>query len=86
MVGSCRPGPNQPSETVFSASASREFADHWVLNRLDLLLGPGSSVAVTRANGSGRTTLLRCVAGSVTPTSGGSSWTATLRQPRRPGP
>lgn len=49
---------------------SREFADHKVLDRLDLLLEPGQRVAVTGANGSGKTTLLRCVAGSVTPTSG----------------
>jgi ABC-type multidrug transport system ATPase subunit len=48
----------------------RRFGKHEVLRNLDLSLGPGERVALRGPNGSGKTTVLRCIAGTLTPTSG----------------
>ena len=48
----------------------RRFDDREVVGGLDLRLPPGRCVALWGPNGSGKTTILRCVAGSVIPTAG----------------
>jgi ABC-type multidrug transport system ATPase subunit len=48
----------------------RLYGDREVLHSLDLSLKPGNRTALRGPNGSGKTTILRCVAGTLTPTSG----------------
>jgi ABC-type multidrug transport system ATPase subunit len=49
---------------------SRSFGDRPVVRGLDLTLDPGERAALCGPNGSGKTTSLRCIAGTLTPTSG----------------
>jgi ABC-type multidrug transport system ATPase subunit len=49
---------------------ARRFGAHEVVRSLDLALGPGERVALCGPNGSGKTTVLRCIAGTVTPDGG----------------
>jgi ABC-type multidrug transport system ATPase subunit len=51
-------------------SLGRRFDDRTVVTALDLTLAPGERVALTGANGSGKSTVLRCVAGALSPTTG----------------
>jgi ABC-type multidrug transport system ATPase subunit len=51
----------------------RRFGDHEVVRSLDLVLERGERVALRGSNGSGKTTVLRCIAGTVTPTGGSIS-------------
>lgn len=51
-------------------SLNRRFGDHEVVRSLDLAVAPGERVAMGGPNGSGKTTVLRCIAGTLTPTSG----------------
>jgi ABC-type multidrug transport system ATPase subunit len=46
----------------------RRFGDHQVVRSLDLALEPGERIALRGPNGSGKTTVLRCIAGTLTPT------------------
>jgi ABC-2 type transport system ATP-binding protein len=48
----------------------KTFGDRTVLDRLDLEIGPGESVAMLGANGSGKTTTLRCIVGLARPDAG----------------
>ena len=48
----------------------RRFGDHQVVHSLDLALELGERVALRGPNGSGKTTVLRCIAGTLTPTAG----------------
>jgi ABC-type multidrug transport system ATPase subunit len=48
----------------------RRFGDHRVVHSLDLALELGERVALRGPNGSGKTTVLRCIAGTLTPTAG----------------
>lgn len=48
----------------------RRFGEHEVIRKLDLSLGPGERVALWGPNGSGKTTVLRCIAGTLAPTRG----------------
>jgi ABC-type multidrug transport system ATPase subunit len=48
----------------------RWFGDHRVVHSLDLALELGERVALRGPNGSGKTTVLRCIAGTLTPTAG----------------
>jgi ABC-type multidrug transport system ATPase subunit len=48
----------------------RRFGAHEVIRRLDLSLEPGDRVALWGPNGSGKTTVLRCVAGTLAPSRG----------------
>jgi ABC-2 type transport system ATP-binding protein len=52
------------------AGLNRCFGKREVLRSLDLALAPGERMALCGSNGSGKTTVLRCVAGTLTPTSG----------------
>jgi ABC-type multidrug transport system ATPase subunit len=49
---------------------SRRFGRLEVLSDLDLELGPGERLAVQGPNGSGKTTFLRCVTGTLAPSEG----------------
>jgi ABC-type multidrug transport system ATPase subunit len=52
------------------ARLNRCFGTREVVHSLDLDLAPGERMAFCGPNGSGKTTVLRCVAGTLTPTSG----------------
>jgi ABC-type multidrug transport system ATPase subunit len=49
---------------------SRRFGRHEVLRNLDLRVSEGERIALRGPNGSGKTTIIRCVAGTLWPTSG----------------
>jgi ABC-2 type transport system ATP-binding protein len=48
----------------------RRFGRHEVVRNFDLTVAEGERVALRGANGSGKTTVIRCVAGTLWPTSG----------------
>jgi ABC-type multidrug transport system ATPase subunit len=48
----------------------RSFGEHEVVRSLTLSAAPGDRIALYGANGSGKTTVLRCVAGTLTPSAG----------------
>jgi ABC-type multidrug transport system ATPase subunit len=48
----------------------RRFGDRDVVGSLDLVVASGERIALCGPNGSGKTTVLRCIAGTLTPTSG----------------
>ncbi len=50
---------------------SKSFGGRAVLDGLDLSAGPGEAVALLGANGSGKTTTLRCIVGLALPDAGG---------------
>ncbi len=58
------------SHVLTIESLSRRFSGRVVVDSLDLKVGPGERVALRGPNGSGKTTVLRCVAGTLEPTSG----------------
>jgi ABC-2 type transport system ATP-binding protein len=49
---------------------TRSFGDQVVVRDLDLRVGPGERVALRGPNGSGKTTILRCITGALIPTAG----------------
>jgi ABC-2 type transport system ATP-binding protein len=58
-------------EVVLSVEGlARRFGGRDVVAGLDLELGAGERVALCGANGAGKTTVLRCIAGTVSPSSG----------------
>jgi ABC-type multidrug transport system ATPase subunit len=48
----------------------RSFGEHEVIKRLDLTLEQGERIALVGANGSGKSTVLRCIAGTLSPSGG----------------
>jgi ABC-type multidrug transport system ATPase subunit len=61
----------EAGEAVLALRAlCRRFGDKLVVPGLDLELHAGGRVALHGPNGSGKTTILRCVAGTLSPTSG----------------
>jgi ABC-type multidrug transport system ATPase subunit len=62
------PVPEVPLLSV--ARLGRRFGTHEVVRSLDLTAEPGRRIAICGPNGSGKTTVLRCIAGTVTPTAG----------------
>lgn len=55
---------------VMVEGLARHFGAHEVVRSLDLTVAPGERVALRGPNGSGKTTVLRCIAGTVTPSGG----------------
>ena len=51
---------------------TRRFGEKIVLSNLDLEVAAGERVAIRGANGVGKTTLLRCIAGTLEASSGRS--------------
>ncbi len=52
----------------------RRYADVDVVSGLDLDVGAGQALALVGSNGSGKSTVLRCVTGADTPTEGTVTW------------
>src|SRR3954468_15541203 len=72
------PSPSSPSSSSFSLVArdvAREHGAHTVLDGVDVSIGPRTRLGVVGANGVGKTTLLRVLAGEERPDRG--SVTAT---------
>lgn len=59
-----------PEPLLAVTDLTRSFADRTIVGPLDLRLGPGDRVALLGPNGSGKTTVLRCVSGALLPTRG----------------
>jgi len=57
-------------ESLLIEGLGRSFARREVLRDLHLRLERGERLAICGPNGSGKTTILRCVAGTITPTAG----------------
>lgn len=64
-------GPVSTNGSVLSVeSLKRRFGAREVIRSLDLAVERGGRVALWGPNGSGKTTVLRCIAGTLTPTEG----------------
>lgn len=48
----------------------KRFRRDWVLRGVDLVIEPGSRIAITGPNGSGKSTLLKMICGHLTPSKG----------------
>lgn len=68
MAGSLMPTP-EPAVDV--AGLGRRFGDHLVIEGVTLRIGAGEIVGLVGANGGGKTTTLRMLAGLLKPTKGG---------------
>ena len=55
---------------VSTRGLTRRFGDREVIRDFDLEIGAGERVALLGANGSGKTTIIRCIAGTLTPSAG----------------
>ena len=62
--------PHGPERLVEVRGLNRRFGGHEVISRLDLSLADGERVALWGPNGSGKTTVLRCLAGTLDPSGG----------------
>lgn len=70
-LGSHAESLSAPDSDVLTVEGlCRRFGKLEVVRSLDLALGAGGRVALSGPNGSGKTTVLRCVAGTLAPTSG----------------
>jgi ABC-type multidrug transport system ATPase subunit len=58
------------TQTLVVEDLARRFGDHQVVEHLNVVLEPGERAVLWGPNGSGKTTVLRCVAGTLLPTSG----------------
>jgi ABC-type multidrug transport system ATPase subunit len=66
------PTPRRPAEAgaIEVRGLTRRFGARTVLDELDLTVGAGERAGLWGANGCGKTTLLRCLAGTLAPSSG----------------
>lgn len=62
--------PPPDGEVLTIRGLCRRFGRREVVRSLDLSLAPGERVALWGPNGSGKTTVIRCVAGTLAPTNG----------------
>jgi ABC-type multidrug transport system ATPase subunit len=62
--------PRGPTPVLVIDGLARRFGTREVVRSLTLELPPGRRVALRGPNGSGKTTILRCVAGTLAPTEG----------------
>ena len=65
--------PREAAPVLVVEGLGRRFGSADVVRRLDLELGAGERVAICGPNGSGKTTIIRCLAGTMTPTGGRAS-------------
>ncbi|WP_372500455.1 ABC transporter ATP-binding protein [Mumia quercus] len=63
----------------------RRYADVDVVSGLDLDVGAGQALALVGSNGSGKSTVLRCVTGADTPTEGTVTWDGEPLDERKAG-
>lgn len=54
--------------------AHRYEGEQWLFNNTNLLVEAGEKIAVIGANGAGKSTFLKCLAGNLTPSSGSIKW------------
>ena len=59
---------------IRASQLSKAFGGRTVLDAVDLEIAPGESVALTGANGTGKTTLLGCLASALRPDGGTVHW------------
>ena len=64
------PSPARSSFSLVGRDLARSFADHVVLDGVDVNVGPRTRLGVVGPNGVGKSTLLRILAGIVTPDRG----------------
>jgi ABC-type multidrug transport system ATPase subunit len=62
--------PATRDQAVVIEGLGRRFSGREVLSNLDASLALGERLALCGPNGSGKTTIIRCVAGTLTPTTG----------------
>jgi ABC-type Mn2+/Zn2+ transport system ATPase subunit len=63
---------NAGSPTLVVSGLTQLYAERRVVDDLSFTAGPGEAVALVGPNGSGMTTVLRCVVGAVAPTTQGT--------------
>ena len=56
--------------TIQVQNASKRFHHEWIFKNLNLDLSAGDSIAITGGNGSGKSSLLKCLSGAIPLTSG----------------
>jgi ATPase subunit of ABC transporter with duplicated ATPase domains len=61
-------------EAVTAKGLRKSFGDNHVLKGIDLEITRGDKIAIIGGNGIGKTTLLRCLIGDLTPDSGTVKW------------
>ncbi len=76
--GAAGPAPVMDADWWGSEAASVRFGKKLALDRVTFRAAPGQVSGVVGGDGAGRTTLLRCLAGALTPSSG------QVRRPARP--
>ncbi len=72
-------GARLGDKVLDAVDVSLDFGEHAVLRRVTWRLGPGDRVALVGANGSGKTSLLRLLAGELPPSAGVIDRGATVR-------
>lgn len=72
-AGEDRPSTPDPGRLLSIERLGRRFKGHEVIRSLTLSVEAGERVALRGPNGSGKTTVLRCVAGTMAPTRGSIS-------------
>jgi ABC-2 type transport system ATP-binding protein len=72
-AGEDRPLTSDPGRVLSIEGLGRRFGSHEVIESLTLSVQAGERVALRGPNGSGKTTVLRCVVGTVAPTRGNIS-------------
>ena len=75
-----------PLASLVARDISKSFGPHVVLDRVNVTIGPHSRIGVVAPNGTGKSTLLRILAGIDRPDSGPRDADAADRARRLPAP